>query len=143
MFIILTKYNPGEIMQFNRDFTDQSVYINSYDSNKKEITITNYITQKKNTYTKNLVVLNKEIITDWPLLALTDLDKTVIKQIIELNTEIVILGIGSALIQLEFEVLEPLYVTKTPFEVMTTTNACRTFNLLASEHRQVAAVLFI
>lgn len=130
-------------MQFSKDFTDQAVYINSYDPIKKEIIITNSLTKEKKIHTNNILLLNKEVIPNWKPVSLQDLTREIIEQIISLDPEIVILGVGETLVQLDFEILEALYLTKTPFEIMTTVNACRTFNLLAGEHRKVVAGLFI
>lgn len=43
-------------MQFSKDFTDQAVYINSYDPIKKEIIITNSLTKEKNSYEQYIII---------------------------------------------------------------------------------------
>ncbi len=132
-------------MQFQSDSLDHPIYIKSYDPAKPEMIVLSNLDNilAKHVLTKSAIIFFKNIIQDWEPQNLSELDVDHIKNIINYKPEILILGIGEKLTTLDYRILEPLYLSKTPFEVMTTTNACRTYNLLASEHRQVAAALII
>ena len=132
-------------MQFQSDNLDHPIYIKSYDSAKPEISILSKIhgVLTKHLLNKSAIIFFQEIIQDWEPQTLAELEVKHIEKIVSYKPEILILGIGNKLTTLDYRILEPLYLSKTPFEVMTTTNACRTYNLLASEHRQVAAALII
>ncbi len=136
-------------MQFQQDCLDHPIYIKSYDPHLHQLTIfcnkdinnnPKAITKKLHTST---IVLLDNIIENWQPSCVQELNTSYITHILSFQPEIIILGIGEKLVPLDYTILEPLYRSKTPFEVMTTINACRTYNLLASEHRKVAAALIL
>ena len=138
-------------MQFQSDNLDHPIYVKSFDPVKPELIILSKVgkldnpdnTISKQILTSSAIILFDRIISDWEPRQLSDLNTDHIKNIIAYKPEILIIGIGNTLSAIEYNILEPLYLTKTPFEIMTTTNACRTYNLLASEHRKVAVALII
>lgn len=65
-----------------------------------------------------------------------------LKQLNINDYEVFLLGTGEELIFPEWDLLEQAQVLGTPIEVMTTGAACRTFTVLASEGRQVLALLY-
>jgi len=56
--------------------------------------------------------------------------------------EAVLLGTGPELIHPSWEIIEAAQMMGAPLEVMSTGAACRTFTILASEGRQVLAILY-
>ncbi len=94
-------------------------------------------------HTSSLIISPGKVIENWPPSAFIDLATQHIDQIIQLNPEIIILGTGR---QLNFpapELIEQIFQHEIGFEVMDTGAACRCYNLLVSEKRNVAAGLIM
>ena len=101
------------------------------------------ITVNNNQYRNSLIISPTKLITDWPPVDFSDLATQHIHQIISLGPEIIILGTGT---QLHFpapELIEDIFKQDIGFEVMDTGAACRCYNLLVSEARNVAAGLLM
>ena len=94
-------------------------------------------------YTSSLIISPDKVIPDWSPSAFTDLASQHIEQIIQLEPEIIILGTGQ---QLHFpapDLIAQIFEHEIGFEVMDTGAACRCYNLLLSEKRNVAAGLIM
>lgn len=103
-------------------------------------------------YSGNLIVLPDTLITDWvsaSKLALTidSLTENDFERIVALQPEVVLLGTGKT-----HRFLHPKILHKTSallisqgisLECMSTSAACRTYNILMSEGRKVAAALLL
>jgi uncharacterized protein len=94
-------------------------------------------------YTHNLILSANDIISDWPPQTIQTLEKQHLDAIIALNPEVVLLGTGEQQHFLNPALLADLMARHIGFEVMNTTAACHTFNLLASEGRRVVAGLIL
>jgi uncharacterized protein len=94
-------------------------------------------------YTSSLIISPGKVIPDWPPTAFTDLASQHIEQIIQLKPEIIILGTGEQLYFPAPELIERIFEFEIGFEVMDTGAACRCYNLLTSEKRNVAAGLLM
>ncbi len=94
-------------------------------------------------HTSSLIISPGKVITDWPPSAFVDLATQHIEQIIQLNPEIIILGTGQQLYFPAPELIERIFEFEIGFEVMDTGAACRCYNLLVSEKRNVAAGLIM
>ncbi len=92
-------------------------------------------------YTSSLIVTPHRIISDWRPTTLIDLTDDDLLAVVDLDPEIVLLGTGEQLQFPDRRVTAPLIRRTLGLEVMTTPAACRTFNILASEGRNVAAAL--
>jgi len=97
------------------------------------------ITVNSNQYKTSLIISPTQLIPDWPPVCYTDLAMQHIYQITSLQPEIIILGTGSRLHFPEPELIEDIFKQNIGFEVMDTGAACRCYNLLVSEGRNVAA----
>lgn len=89
-----------------------------------------------------LLALPDRVETDWtphPIDALTSQD---LRHLAACGAAIVLLGTGARQRFLPPALLVPLMEAGIGFEAMTTAAACRTYNILASEGRPVAAALF-
>ncbi len=93
-------------------------------------------------YRENLLVMPDRVIPRWRPVDFSDLVTEDFVQLAELTPEIVILGTGSKQRFPKPGLTYPLMQEHIGFEVMDTAAACRTFNILMSEGRQVAAALF-
>lgn len=128
-------------MQFQKDFRDHPFYIQSYNQETPEIIIVKSTNNEKILINNNVLITFDELIINWRPQNIHDLNSQDITEILNYKPEIVLIGTGKTLVQLDYAILAPLFKTKIPFELMTTINACRTYNLLASEHRKVLAGL--
>lgn len=94
------------------------------------------------TLTSSLIVTPDQLIQDWlgnpPNLTQQDMQR-----LLETHPEVILLGTGQSLTFPKAEILQQCYQEKIGIEVMNTPAACRTYNVLASENRRVAAALMI
>lgn len=91
----------------------------------------------------SLVVSPDRLVTDWPADALDALTADHLAAIVEMKPEIVLLGTGPAFVFPEPARLAPLYRAGIGVEVMDTPAACRTYNILMAEGRNVVAALIV
>jgi uncharacterized protein len=94
-------------------------------------------------HSASLVVSGDRLITDWPAASLEALTADHLAAIVELKPEIVLLGSGPTFRFPEPALLAPLYKAGIGVEVMDTPAACRTYNILLGEGRNVIAALII
>ena len=80
-------------------------------------------------------------VTPWPPVLPSDLDEERLREIIAGDPEVVLLGTGDRQAFLPPDLLRLFAENGLAVEVMDTPAACRTFNVLAAEHRKVAAGL--
>jgi uncharacterized protein len=91
----------------------------------------------------NLIVMADKLILDWQPTDFANLSEADFAQIIELKPEVVLLGTGEKHQFLHPKIYQNLTALGIPLECMTTAAACRTYNYLMSEGRNVAAALLI
>jgi uncharacterized protein len=91
----------------------------------------------------SLVVSGERLVTDWPAQSVEALSADHLAAIIELKPEIVLLGTGPRFSFPEAALLAPLYKAGIGVEVMDTPAACRTYNILLGEGRNVVAALIV
>ncbi len=94
-------------------------------------------------YASNLIVMADKLILDWPATDFASLCEAHFAQIIELKPEVVLLGTSEKHQFLHPKIIQKLTENGIPLECMTTAAACRTYNILMSEGRTVAAALLI
>ena len=94
-------------------------------------------------YASSLVVLPDRILEDWNVPALDSLTREDIAALASLKPELVLLGTGESLRFPDAKLLATLMAEGIGAEVMDTRAACRTYNILAEEGRNVAAALII
>lgn len=90
---------------------------------------------------KSVIVLPDRIIEDWDASTFDALTSGQIQALASLEREIILLGTGRRLRFPKPEVLRPLTQARVGVEVMDIQAACRTYNILVSEDRKVAAAL--
>lgn len=101
------------------------------------------ITVNNEQYINSFIISPKKLIQDWPPVNFIDLATHHIQQIISLQPEIIILGTGSSIHFPAPELIAGIFELDIGFEVMDTGAACRCYNLLVSEGRNVAAGLLM
>lgn len=102
-----------------------------------------YIEVNKQRYARNLIVMPQELIVDWQVKNLSDLTEQHLSKIAEFNSEVVLLGVGEKHQFLHPKIYQALTIKGIPIECMTTAAACRTYNILMSEGRNVLAALIL
>jgi len=91
----------------------------------------------------SLVVSADRLVTDWPATSVEALAPDHLAAIVEMRPEIVLLGSGAAFRFPEPALLAPLYKAGIGVEIMDTPAACRTYNILMGEGRNVVAALIV
>lgn len=94
-------------------------------------------------YTSSLVLSAHSIEPDWPPADVSELKPVHFNPIIAMEPEIVILGTGSSLVFPAPHLLTALYDKNIGIEVMDTGAACRSYNFLLGEGREVVAALIM
>lgn len=107
-----------------------------------------YIDINRQRYSSSLIVMADAIITDWgasPAATLTFelLTEREFDKVASLKPEVVLLGTGKNHRFLHPRIYQPLTEQGIALECMATSAACRTYNILMSEGRNVAAMLII
>jgi uncharacterized protein len=92
-------------------------------------------------YLRSLIVSASELVTDWAPQRPDELEEAHLQEIIALQPEVVLLGTGARQHFLAPRDMYCFYRQGIGIEVMTTDAACRTFNVLVTEGRPVAAAL--
>ena len=94
-------------------------------------------------HASSLLVTPLALIADWPATSAQTLTSTHLDAVLELQPQVVLLGTGAQLHFPAAEVMRPLIDAGIGFEVMDTGAACRTYNILMAEGRQVLAALIV
>jgi uncharacterized protein len=102
-----------------------------------------YVEVNRTRHQASLVVSGDRLITDWPVASVEGLAADHMAAIVALKPEVVLLGTGATLRFPSPALLAPLYKAGIGVEVMDTPAACRTYNILQGEGRNVLAALII
>lgn len=92
---------------------------------------------------ESLIVLRDRVETRWACRSATDLATEDFARLAALGADIVLLGTGRSLRFPHPRLTVPLMTARVGLEVMDTGAACRTFNILCAEGRNVAAALIL
>jgi uncharacterized protein len=115
--------------------------------NSNDIVIKHYqpgsITINETSYHKSLILTANSIIEHWRPQTITQLQAEDFEILLDKGFEVVLIGTGSKQHFPATSVFSLLINANLGYEVMDTAAACRTFNLLVSEGRRVAAALII
>lgn len=93
--------------------------------------------------TKSFVLTPRRLIEDWPPTSIGNLTEADLGAVAELGCPIVLLGTGARQRFPAHALLRPLIARRMGVEVMDSYAACRTYNILMAEGRDVAAALII
>ena len=100
-----------------------------------------YVSVNGERHSDNLIVLPDRLIPGWTQASFESLSLADFEQLAALDTEIILLGTGKQLRFPRPQLLRPLIQAQRGLEVMDIHAACRTYNILLSEGRHVAAAL--
>jgi len=102
-----------------------------------------YVMVNQARHERTVVVLPDQLVTNWAASTFEALTADHLAALLPLEAEIILLGTGPRLQFPRAEVLAPLVRARVGFEVMDVQAACRTYNILVSEERKVAAALLL
>jgi uncharacterized protein len=102
-----------------------------------------YVEVNKKRHSSSLVVSAERIVTDWPAASIEELTADHLAAILELKPEIAVIGSGATFRFPDPARLAPLHQARIGVEVMDTPAACRTYNILLGEGRNVVAALIV
>ena len=100
-----------------------------------------YVAVNHEKHLKNLIVLPESIVPEWSTATVETLAAEDMQKLLELGTEIILLGTGSRLRFPAGPLMRPFAPAGIGLEIMDLRAACRTYNILAAEGRKVAAAL--
>ena len=117
-------------MNINEDIID-GLFIQSYDQNGIQI--------EDKTYSNNIVVNCKGSISKWNLNDFAKISPKHCESLLLGQPEVVIIGTGEKHLLPDLSIIHYFAENNIGVEVMSTQAACRTYNILASEGRKIAA----
>ena len=100
-----------------------------------------FVTVNETTFTGTVMLGEGEAATDLRERRLVDLSPATIRRLREQDPEVVIIGTGSRHIFPSSDLFSTLTHVGIGVEVMSTSAACRTYNILSAEGRKVVALL--
>lgn len=102
-----------------------------------------YIAINGERHSGSLIVQPEAIDTEWRVASLAALELAHIEHLLATGADILILGTGRRQQFPPLDLLKPVIAAGRTVDVMDTSAACRTYNILMSEGRTVAAALII
>jgi uncharacterized protein len=102
-----------------------------------------YVSIDNQRYTHNVRVMPGHEVETWSPATFDALAAADFESLLALKPEIVILGTGPSLRFPRPELTRALALAHVGFEAMDTKAACRTYNILLAEGRQVLALIFV
>ncbi|GAB4063484.1 Mth938-like domain-containing protein [Uliginosibacterium sediminicola] len=122
-------------MKLYRDEVSDLQLVTSYDATHLGI--------NRESYTASLIVMPDKLVTGWAPGGFDALTAADFQQIRALDPALVLIGTGARQRFPKPALLRALIEAQIGYEVMDTGSACRTYNILASEGRVVAAALLL
>ena len=91
----------------------------------------------------SLILMPNQIISDWHIKNIMQLNVSDVKELKNLDPEVLILAYGSSVYSLPPQLMVEFYAQSIGVECMPLGPACRTYNLLVAEDRKVVlAIIF-
>jgi len=94
-------------------------------------------------YDRTIAMTLNAVVDSWPEKSIEELIEDDFAALFEAGPEVIVLGTGESSVFAPHELMFAMARRSVGFEVMDTKAAARTFNVLAGEGRQVAAVLYL
>ena|SRR3990167_10110462 len=95
------------------------------------------------TYTRSIIISPHSLIENWPPQTIAELKADTLSLVISMKPTILLIGTGSKLVFPAVEIYGALINAGIGVELMDTAAACRTYNALSAENRNVAAALIV
>ena len=94
-------------------------------------------------YAHAVILKSDGAISEWPVKSFEALEADHFAQMVDFKPELVLIGTGGRQRFPKPELLKPLIAAKIGFEIMDSQAACRTYNILVGEGRQVLLALIV
>ncbi len=91
----------------------------------------------------SFIVSPKHLVAPWDLNNIQQLTAERLSPLLALQPEIILFGTGPTLIFPPLQLIQPLFQQKIGYEFMDSRAAARTFNVLCSEKRNIAAAIIL
>jgi uncharacterized protein len=102
-----------------------------------------YVEINQTPYAHAVLLSSDGAISAWPAQSFGSLEASHFTQMVELKPELILIGTGSKQRFPKPEVLKSLILANIGFEIMDSQAACRTYNILVGEGRQVLLALIV
>ena len=102
-----------------------------------------YVEINQTPYAHAVLLSSDGAISAWPVESFDSLETSHFTQMVELKPELILIGTGSKQRFPKPELLKSLLLAKIGFEIMDSQAACRTYNILVGEGRQVLLALIV
>jgi len=102
-----------------------------------------YVEINKAPYAHSVVLSSDGGISEWSAQNFESLEAKDFSQLVDLKPELILIGTGSRQRFPKPELLKALIEAKIGFEIMDSQAACRTYNILVGEGRQVLLALIV
>jgi len=102
-----------------------------------------YVEINQAPYAHAVLLSSDGAISAWPVESFNNLEASHFAQMVELKPELILIGTGSKQRFPKPELLKSLILAKIGFEIMDSQAACRTYNILVGEGRQVLLALIM
>ena len=122
-------------MKFAQDSQDEGYVITAYDDNSVSI--------NGKPFSQSLIISAKKLHEDWSLRTIESLQTNHIDEVLAFKPELIIIGTGNRLTFPAVEVYAAIIQQGIGVDFMDTGAACRTYNILMSEGRDVVAGLIL
>ncbi len=122
-------------MKFAEDHNSSKYKITGYDAKGVKI--------NGKTFKQSFILSPMEFISDWQPQDLSSLSVEHFSDLYKMKPEVIILGTGAKQVFPDREILKYLVQNRIGYEIMDTQAACRTFNVIMAEGRNVVAGMFI
>jgi uncharacterized protein len=117
------------------------------DSSEGRNTVTAYgagfIEVNRQRYGTSLIILPDRVVTDWAAGGFDALAVADVERLLEFQPQVLLLGTGSRQRFPPPSLMRPIIEARIGYEVMDVGAACRTFNVLIGEGRQVLGALLL
>ena len=102
-----------------------------------------YVEINQTQYAHAVLLSSDGAISAWPAQSFDSLEASHFTQMVELKPELILIGTGSKQRFPKPELLKSLILANIGFEIMDSQAACRTYNILVGEGRQVLLALIV
>ena len=102
-----------------------------------------YVEINKTPFAHAVVLSSDGAISEWSAQSFDDLEAHHFSQLVDLKPELILIGTGKRQRFPKPELLKALISAKIGFEIMDSQAACRTYNILVGEGRQVLLALIV
>ena len=102
-----------------------------------------YVEINQTPYAHAVLLSSDGAISAWPVESFDDLEASDFTQMVDLKPELILIGTGSRQRFPKPELLKSLILANIGFEIMDSQAACRTYNILVGEGRQVLLALIV